>query len=138
MNSEEHYLSNVLLTDEDRAYKKRIRAEEVKKSAESGKHYLADVLDVEPIRKAHELKDAKIDFVSLVDRPANKRTFLIAKAAETPAIKKSVAVVCNNLLYSANVYGLEYEDMNEKETGLYNKIVSDLLDEFGGGEEACL
>ncbi len=35
--------------------------------------------DAQPIRKAIEMSDAKISFVSLVDRPANKRKFLIIK-----------------------------------------------------------
>ena len=33
------------------------------------------------LKKAYEIKDAKIQFVSLVDKAANKRKFLIKKEA---------------------------------------------------------
>ena len=35
------------------------------------------------IEKAHAISDAKIQFVSLVDKAANKKRFLITKAEQT-------------------------------------------------------
>ena len=137
MSNKEHYLSNVLLTDEDRAQrervnkgmhsddwtdalltpdeqiKRRIMKEETKKSAENGKHYLSDILNVSDIPAAVPIKKA--------DKKAEAR--------------RSVAVVFNNLLAAAEIGGLEYEEMNEKETGLYDRIMKMIVNEFSGGEE---
>lgn len=35
------------------------------------------------IKKAYEIRDARINFVSLVDKAANKKQFLIAKSQES-------------------------------------------------------
>ena len=46
-------------------------------------------MPLKPIGKAREIKNAEISFISLVDRPANKRKFLIMKGENIMSKKQN-------------------------------------------------
>lgn len=67
------------------------------------------------IKKAYEIKDAKISFVSLVDKAANKRQFLITKADDGKADWKTIG----RIIKADNHYvtGIVYEPLVEDSQG---------------------
>ncbi|MCM1227694.1 MAG: XkdF-like putative serine protease domain-containing protein [Clostridium sp.] len=67
------------------------------------------------IKKAYEIKDAKISFVSLVDKAANKRQFLITKADDGNADWKTTG----RIIKADNHYvtGIVYEPLVEDSQG---------------------
>ena len=71
------------------------------------------------LKKAYEITDAKIQFVSLVDKAANLRKFLITKEAGG----KASFTTCGRILKTdaANHYvtGIVYEPMSEDSQGNY-------------------
>lgn len=67
------------------------------------------------VKKAYEIKDAKISFVSLVDKAANKRQFLITKADDGKADWKTIG----RIIKADNHYvtGIVYEPLVEDSQG---------------------
>ena len=71
------------------------------------------------IEKAHALSDAKIQFVSLVDKAANKRQFLITKAEGDSASFQSYGRIVKADSSTHEVTGIVYEPMAEDTDGEY-------------------
>lgn len=71
------------------------------------------------VEKAYAITDAKISFVSLVDKAANKRQFLITKAEHGSASFASYGRIVNADAESHYVTGIVYEPMTEDAHGNY-------------------
>lgn len=71
------------------------------------------------IRNAYEITDAKISFVSLVDKAANKRQFLITKAENGQATFATYGRILKADAESHFVTGVVYEPMVEDSHGNY-------------------
>lgn len=71
------------------------------------------------IRNAYEITDAKISFVSLVDKAANKRQFLITKAENGQATFSTYGRILKADAASHFVTGVVYEPMVEDSHGNY-------------------
>lgn len=71
------------------------------------------------IRNAYEITDAKISFVSLVDKAANKRQFLITKAENGQANFASYGRIVKADAETHHVTGVVYEPMVEDSHGNY-------------------
>lgn len=71
------------------------------------------------IAKAYAISDAKISFVSLVDKAANKRQFLITKAENGAATFQSFGKILKAEADSHFVTGIVYEPMTEDTDGNY-------------------
>ena len=71
------------------------------------------------LEKAYALSDAKIQFVSLVDKAANKRQFLITKAEGSSANFQSYGRIVKADSESHFVTGIVYEPMAEDTDGEY-------------------
>ena len=71
------------------------------------------------IEKAYAISDAKISFVSLVDKAANKKQFLITKAEAGSASFASYGRIVNADAESHYVTGIVYEPMTEDAHGNY-------------------
>ncbi len=71
------------------------------------------------VKKAYELSNAKIRFVSLVDKAANKRQFLITKADGDSASFQSFGKILKADSESHFVTGIVYEPMVEDTQGEY-------------------
>ena len=71
------------------------------------------------IEKAFEITNAKISFVSLVDKAANKRQFLITKAEEGTASFQSFGRIIKADTEAHYVTGVVYEPMVEDTQGNY-------------------
>lgn len=71
------------------------------------------------IEKAYAITDAKISFVSLVDKAANKKQFLITKAEAGSASFASYGRIVNADAESHYVTGIVYEPMTEDAHGNY-------------------
>lgn len=71
------------------------------------------------IAKAYAISDAKISFVSLVDKAANKRQFLITKAENGAATFQSFGKILKAETDSHFVTGIVYEPMTEDTDGNY-------------------
>lgn len=71
------------------------------------------------IAKAYAISDAKISFVSLVDKAANKRQFLITKAENGAATFQSFGKILKTETDSHFVTGIVYEPMTEDTDGNY-------------------
>ncbi|KAB0577237.1 putative serine protease XkdF [Fusobacterium naviforme] len=69
------------------------------------------------LRKAYEITDAKITFVSLVDKAANKRTFLMKKADDGKATFTTYGRIVKADAESHFVTGIVYEPMEEDTHG---------------------
>lgn len=69
------------------------------------------------IKKAYELKDAKISFVSLVDKAANKKRFLIKKAEDGKAGFTTYGRILKTDNENHYVTGIVYEPMVEDAHG---------------------
>lgn len=69
------------------------------------------------IKKAFEITDAKIQFVSLVDRPANKKPFLIAKAENGQATFTTFGRIVKADEVNHYLTGIVYEPMVEDAHG---------------------
>lgn len=71
------------------------------------------------IEKAYEITDAKISFVSLVDRAANLRPFLITKAEDGTASFTSGGRIIRKDSENHYITGIVYEPMTEDSQGNY-------------------
>lgn len=71
------------------------------------------------VKKAKEVTDARISFVSLVDKPANKRQFLIVKDEEGKAAFTTYGKIIKTDSESHFVTGVVYEPMVEDAHGNY-------------------
>lgn len=71
------------------------------------------------IRKAYEIKDAKISFVSLVNKAANKKEFLITKAENGEASFTTNCKIVKADKDNHYVTGVVYEPMTEDAHGNY-------------------
>lgn len=71
------------------------------------------------IEKAYEITDAKISFVSLVDKAANKRTFLITKAENGEAEFTTNCKIVKSDENMHYVTGVVYEPLTEDAHGNY-------------------
>ncbi len=69
------------------------------------------------VERAYEITDAKIQFVSLVDRAANKRPFLLTKADEGKATFTTYGRIIKADEDSHYVTGIVYEPMEEDSHG---------------------
>lgn len=56
-----------------------------------------------------ELKNAKINFVSYVDKAANKKKFFMTKSSESPTFEKEVKLIAKAEDEKKLVYGVVYE-----------------------------
>lgn len=56
-----------------------------------------------------ELKNAKINFVSYVDKAANKKKFFMTKSSEPPTFQKEVKLIAKAEDEKKLVYGVVYE-----------------------------
>lgn len=71
------------------------------------------------IAKAYEMTDAKITFVSLVDKAANKKRFLITKAEDGKAQFQTYGRILKTDTNAHEVTGIVYEPMTEDSQGNY-------------------
>lgn len=71
------------------------------------------------VEKAYAITDAKISFVSLVDKAANKKQFLITKAEKGSASFASYGRIVNADAESHYITGIVYEPMTEDAHGNY-------------------
>ncbi len=71
------------------------------------------------IKKAYEIKDAKISFVSLVNKAANKKEFLITKAENGEASFTTNCKIVKADKDNHYVTGVVYEPMTEDAHGNY-------------------
>lgn len=69
------------------------------------------------LRKAYEITDAKIQFVSLVDKAANKRQFLLKKADDGKATFTTYGRIVKADADNHYVTGIVYEPMEEDSHG---------------------
>jgi len=75
------------------------------------------------INKAIEISDAKINFVSLVDKAANKWQFLITKADDGQANFSSLGKILKVDDVTHYVTGIVYEPLVEDAQGNYIKLM---------------
>ena len=82
------------------------------------------------LSKAIEITDAKISFVSLVDKAANKRQFLITKANGDEAKFSTIGKILKVDAETHYVTGIVYEPLVEDADGNYclykQKIVTNI------------
>lgn len=71
------------------------------------------------IDKAYEITDAKIQFVSLVDKAANKRKFLLKKAEDGQAAFTTYGRIIKADKENHYITGIVYEPMEEDSHGNY-------------------
>lgn len=71
------------------------------------------------IKKAYAMSDVRISFVSLVDKAANKRQFLVTKAEDGIASFQSVGRIIKADAETHEVTGIVYEPMTEDTDGNY-------------------
>ncbi len=71
------------------------------------------------VRKAYEITDAKIQFVSLVDKAANLRTFLLKKADDGKATFATYGKILKTDPENHHVTGVVYEPLAEDSQGNY-------------------
>lgn len=71
------------------------------------------------VKKAYEITDAKISFVSLVDKAANKRQFLLKKAEDGRASFTTYGRIVKTDAENHYVTGIVYEPMAEDSHGNY-------------------
>lgn len=69
------------------------------------------------LKKAYEITDAKIQFVSLVDKAANKRQFLLKKAEDGQAAFTTYGRIVKTDAENHYVTGIVYEPMEEDSHG---------------------
>lgn len=74
---------------------------------------------MQKVKKAYEITDAKISFVSLVDKPANKRPFLLTKAEDGQASFTTYGRIIKTDTENHYVTGIVYEPMEEDSHGNY-------------------
>ncbi len=74
---------------------------------------------VEKVEKAIEITDAKIQFVSLVDKAANKRRFLLRKERDGQAVFSTYGRIIKADRENHYVTGIVYEPMEEDSHGNY-------------------
>lgn len=72
---------------------------------------------MQKIKKSYEITDAKISFVSLVDKPANKRPFLLTKAEKWQASFATYGRIVKTDAENHYVTGIVYEPMEEDSHG---------------------
>lgn len=78
---------------------------------------MKEVKNMPTVAKAHELTDAQISFVSLVDKAANKRRFLITKADGDKANFQSYGKIVKKDSDNHFVTGIVYEPLTEDSQG---------------------
>lgn len=71
------------------------------------------------LQKAYEITNAKITFVSLVDKAANKRTFLLKKAQDGKATFSTYGRIVKTEADNHFVTGIVYEPLAEDSQGNY-------------------
>ena len=71
------------------------------------------------VEKAYEITDAKITFVSLVDRAANRKTFLLTKQTDGSATFQTCGRIVRKDAETHYVTGIVYEPMAEDTHGNY-------------------
>lgn len=71
------------------------------------------------VKKAYEITDAKISFVSLVDKAANKREFLITKASDGKANFRTYGRIIKTDAENHYITGIVYEPLVEDSHGNY-------------------
>ena len=71
------------------------------------------------IMKTRSISDAQIQFVSLVDKAANKKSFLITKAEDGKASFSAYGKIVKTDTDSHYVTGIVYEPMTEDSQGDY-------------------
>lgn len=71
------------------------------------------------LQKAYEITNAKITFVSLVDKAANKRTFLLKKAQDGKAAFSTYGRIIKTEADNHFVTGIVYEPLAEDSQGNY-------------------
>lgn len=71
------------------------------------------------LKKAYEITEAKIQFVSLVDKAANLRTFLLKKSDDGKATFTTCGRIVKADLESHHVTGIVYEPLAEDSQGNY-------------------
>lgn len=71
------------------------------------------------VEKAYEITDARIRFVSLVDKAANKHQFLLKKADDGTAIFSTCGKIIKTDSENHYVTGIVYEPMTEDSQGNY-------------------
>lgn len=76
-------------------------------------------MKLEKVEKAVEITDAKIQFVSLVDKAANKRRFLLRKARDGQAVFSTYGRIIKADRENHYVTGIVYEPMEEDCHGNY-------------------
>ncbi len=69
------------------------------------------------VKKAREIKNARIEFVSLVDRAANKKRFLITKSADNTADFLMSGKILKADSETHHITGIVYEPMTEDAHG---------------------
>jgi len=74
---------------------------------------------VRSLKKAYEITDAKIQFVSLVDKAANKRKFLLKKEANGRATFTTYGKIVKADVENHYVTGIVYEPLTEDSHGNY-------------------
>jgi len=74
---------------------------------------------MQKVNKACEISDAKIQFVSLVDKAANKRQFLLKKEDEGKATFTTYGRIIKTDMENHYVTGIVYEPMEEDSHGNY-------------------
>lgn len=91
-----------------------------------------------PVRKSIEIYDAKISFISLVDRPANRRSFLLTKSEDKPddlefsGVCKIIDAVTESVMYVAEPDAVDIHFV----TGVaYEPMVADTDDNYMTAEE---
>ncbi len=78
---------------------------------------------MQTIQKAYEITDAKISFVSLVDKAANKRRFLMTKAKDGKASFTTYGRIIRKDSENHYITGIVYEPMEEDSHGNYMTAV---------------
>ena len=84
-----------------------------------------------PVNKAKEITDARISFVSLVDKAANKRPFLIVKNEDGKAAFTTYGRIIKSDDNRHFVTGIVYEPMTEDAHGNYMPPTKSQRQPFG-------
>jgi len=79
---------------------------------------------VKKVEKAIEISDAKISFVSLVNKAANKRSFIVAKADEGKAQFTTVGKILKVDESTHFVTGVVYEPLVEDTQSKSKKVTA--------------
>jgi len=91
------------------------------------------------VSKAREIKNAKISFVSLVDKAANKREFLITKAQDGMADWEATGRIIKTDNENHYITGVVYEPMTEDTQGdfMSAEVIEKTAHDFLKNGEGC-